>query len=551
MVSLLNFICTFLVTFLIQPISSKQSYDMTECNATSVTTSASYLCTTGTKPCQAYTVYRTQEKYPTLSSISSLFNSNRTQLLALNNLTELTSRNLPINRELLIPIHCTCSHNFSHSLLRYNSSSLDTYSTIACETFEGLSKEQMVEVQNLYVENRTATNSMVNVPIRCACPDGLDKSNGTNYLVTYPVAEGDNLSAIAWKFNVSEEMIWYANSLYSLGPSPTIFPQTTLLIPTKEIPALVTFFAPSLNPSPGSTTAIISSAVPKGRNPRLNIAYIVLGVVVFISTVLLIVSFLFIRITRNRGQQNSESLSPRCFQLSNLSPDLLDDVSKLKQPLFNYSFDELKTATGDFSEDSKISKSLYRGTALGSGMVIKQVNSAEAHRVIEILTTINHINIVKLQGCCHMNQPYLVFELAANGSLRNCLSDPLLARQLTWVRRMEIAFDITVGLHYIHCCTKPCYVHRNINSRVILITADWRAKISGFGMAKPLPRNNNEKDDSETNKWKDTIMVGRRGYLAPNIFITAWLHLRWMSLLLGLFCLSSYQEEKLWVVVVC
>lgn len=373
----------------------------------------------------------------------------------------------------------------------------------------------MLEVQNQSLEDRTPTNSMVNVPIRCACPDGLDKSNGTNYLVTYPVAEGDNLSAIAWKFNVSEDMIWNANSLYSLGPNPTIFTQTTLLIPTKEIPALVTFFAPSLNPSPGSTTAIISSSVPKRRNPRLNIAYIVLGVVVFTSIVLLIVSFLFIRSTRNRGQQNSESSSPRSFQLSNLSQDLLDDVSKLKQPLFNYSFDELKTATGDFSEASKISKSLYRGTDHGSGMVIKQVNSAEAHRVIEILTTINHINIVKLQGCCHMNQPYLVFELAANGSLRNCLSDPLLARQLTWLRRMEIAFDITVALHYIHCCTKPCYVHRNINSRIILITADWRAKISGFGMAKPLPQNNNEKDDSETNKWKDTIMVGRRGYLAP------------------------------------
>ncbi|KAJ8615492.1 hypothetical protein MRB53_034864 [Persea americana] len=369
MVSHLHFICTFLVTFLIQPISSKQSYDVTECNATSVTTSASYLCTTSTKPCQAFTVYRTQEKYPTLSSISSLFNSDRTKLLTLNNLTELTSRNLPINRELLIPTYCTCSRNFSHSLLRYNSSSLDSYSTIACETFEGLSKKQMLEVQN--------------------------------------------------------------------------------------------------------------------------------------------------RSTRNRGQQNSESYSPRSFQLSNPSPDLLDDVSKLKQPLFNYSFDELKTATGDFSEATKISKSLYRGMVHGSGMVIKQVNSAEAHRVIEILTTINHINIVKLQGCCHMNQPYLVFELAANGSLRNCLSDPLLARQLTWVRRMEIAFNITVGLHYIHCCTKPCYVHRNINSRVILITADWRAKISGFWMAKPLPQNNNEKDDSETNKWKDTIMVGRRGYLAP------------------------------------
>lgn len=79
-------------------------------------------------------------------------------------------------------------------------------------------KEQVLEVQNPHVEGIIHKNSMIDVPIRYACPDGSDRSNGTKYLVTYPVAQNDNISVIAFKFNVSGETIWYVNSLESHAP---------------------------------------------------------------------------------------------------------------------------------------------------------------------------------------------------------------------------------------------------------------------------------------------------------------------------------------------
>ncbi|KAE8736287.1 Cytochrome P450 [Hibiscus syriacus] len=111
-----------------------------------------------------------------------------------------------------------------------------------------------------------------------------------------------------------------------------------------------------------------------------------------------------------------------------------------------------------------------------------------ARRVVYILTKINHLNIVKIEGCCYGADPYLVFEFAEYGSLRDCLSNACVARQLTWEKRTTIAFDIAVALHCIHYCTKPCYIHGNINRKNVLITKDWRAKITGFTSAKPLIR---------------------------------------------------------------
>ncbi|KAI3905432.1 hypothetical protein MKW98_013230 [Papaver atlanticum] len=113
----------------------------------------------------------------------------------------------------------------------------------------------------------------------------------------------------------------------------------------------------------------------------------------------------------------------------------------------------------------------------------------ETHRVIDILTKINHLNIVRLEGFSHETTPYLVFEYAENGCLRDCLSNTKRAKELTWEKRMQILSDVAVGLHYIHHYTNPPYLHRNVTSKNVLLTTDWRAKISGFKLAKPITRN--------------------------------------------------------------
>jgi serine/threonine protein kinase len=134
-----------------------------------------------------------------------------------------------------------------------------------------------------------------------------------------------------------------------------------------------------------------------------------------------------------------------------------------------------------------------------------------ARRVIYILTKINHLNIVKLEGIYNGANPYLVYEFAENGSLRDCLSNKKLDRQLTWLRRMQIAFDLADALHYLHFCTAPAFVHQNINTRNVLITANWRAKISGFRLAKPVI-SDEEKEDIV---WNKHMTPGREAHWTP------------------------------------
>lgn len=159
-----------------------------------------------------------------------------------------------------------------------------------------------------------------------------------------------------------------------------------------------------------------------------------------------------------------------------------------------------------------IGKALYRGRIDGLNVAVKHMSSEDAARhIISILTKINHLNVLRLEGCCYGSTPYLVFEFAENGSLKDCLSNAKMSKQLTWAKRMQIAFDLAVAIHYIHYCTKPAYVHRNIDSTSALITMDWRAKISGFSLAKPLIWSN---EKEETN-WNESVVVGTEGYLAP------------------------------------
>ncbi|KVH98186.1 Peptidoglycan-binding lysin domain-containing protein [Cynara cardunculus var. scolymus] len=72
------------------------------------------------------------------------------------------------------------------------------------------------------------------------------------------------------------------------------------------------------------------------------------------------------------------------------------------------------------------------------------------------------------------------------------------------VYKVKIAFDVAEALHYIHSCTKPTYVHRNISTRNVLITMDWRAKITGFNLAVPIIYTASGRD------WTE-----KKGYLSP------------------------------------
>ena len=51
---------------------------------------------------------------------------------------------------------------------------------------------------------------------------------------------------------------------------------------------------------------------------------------------------------------------------------------------------------------------------------------------------------------------------------------------------MQIAFDLAAALHYLHISIAPAFVPHNINNINMLITINWRAKISRISLAKPV-----------------------------------------------------------------
>uniref|UniRef100_A0A7N1A6U8 Uncharacterized protein n=1 Tax=Kalanchoe fedtschenkoi TaxID=63787 RepID=A0A7N1A6U8_KALFE len=481
---------------LVEPSCCHQSYDKTSCYSAAQLPGSNYLCNLQKSSCDTFVVYRVQKESQTLASIASLMSANLTDVCRLNNLTE--SDALLPGEEIIIPVACTCLERYSIAKLVYNyTSASEMLPDVACRVFEALVKAQVLMDENQ--DPAPGRNVQVNVPLRCACPDLPDvsaRAGPKRYLVTYPVLLRDSLALIATKFNVTVQDIAEANGL---GMDATIFGQTTLLIPANGLPA-VDRGVREPSPSPVASTFPLDNIV-KGPNSDARKHYALLGcglLAAIVCICLSFFSFLLIRARYRNKLQSFEPLSDKAARLSNFSPNFITGMSELKHSLINFTPEEIREATKNFSEANVLGSSVFVGRTSRAKYAMQQVESDEAARhVVYILTRINHLNVVKLMGYCYEKPSYLVFEYVENGSLRDCLSNKKLAQQLTWTRRMQIAFDLAAGLHYLHYSTKPSYIHHNINS--------W------FRLAKPVMK----MDDKVQPNINQSRIVGRQGYLAP------------------------------------
>ncbi|XP_022871949.1 lysM domain receptor-like kinase 4 [Olea europaea var. sylvestris] len=476
-----KFLRFWILIFLIRPTFSQQHYDNSECNSEMQYPGSNYLCNAHKSSCESFIVYRAQKHYQTLSSISSLFNTNTSHLSSYNKMSQTDPNNIQHGQEIIVPVNCSCPDRFSEAFFLYNASIGESLSAIACEVYEGLVKAQSLIEENQESRGDKQNFYLLRVPVKCACVDTSDARNGTNFLVTYPIIRNDSIDKIAHKFGVPQEMISDANRL---GHFDTVFPLTTLLIPTKDVPILnydVMSSPPDPNPSPRPEVPL-NNNIPRAKLKNLKA---ILGVVIFGAVLIFIVSGILILARKKFDRRRFDTSSSQTSKSSDLSPEFLHDMSKFKLTLTCYRMEELRVATEDFDESLAIGSAVYKGRIGDIDVAIEKIDSAaEGNHVISILTKINHINVVKLEGCCIESSQYLVYEFVNNGSLRDCLSNLTMAKLLTWDRRIQIAFDIAVGIHYMHYCTRPNYVHHNISSKSILITENWRAKISGFRRAR-------------------------------------------------------------------
>ncbi|KAI5062588.1 hypothetical protein GOP47_0023127 [Adiantum capillus-veneris] len=182
-----------------------------------------------------------------------------------------------------------------------------------------------------------------------------------------------------------------------------------------------------------------------------------------------------------------------------------------------YSYRELKNATENFTRRMGGGSfgSVYEGIlADGTKIAVKQLEGIsqgkkEFHAEVATIGTVRHLNLVRLRGfCLERHHRLLVYEHLGRGSLDALLfpkegSENL---KLSWAERLAIAIGVARGLAYLHEGSPDCIVHCDIKPENILVDDDGVAKLSDFGLAKLMSR---QQDVVET------IVRGTRGYMAP------------------------------------
>ncbi|GJT19803.1 wall-associated receptor kinase 2-like protein [Tanacetum coccineum] len=179
----------------------------------------------------------------------------------------------------------------------------------------------------------------------------------------------------------------------------------------------------------------------------------------------------------------------------------------------------LEKATNNFHKSNIVGQggygTVYKGTLPDETMVaIKKSKSIDANQIeqfineVIILSEISHPNVVKLLGCCLETQtPLLVYEFITNKTVFQHLHEQNFISSLTFEKRLSIATQTAEALGYIHSTTQ--IVHRDIKTSNILLTDDYTAKVSDFGISRFIPVD-------ETHL--QTLVHGTLGYIDPEYF---------------------------------
>ncbi len=153
-------------------------------------------------------------------------------------------------------------------------------------------------------------------------------------------------------------------------------------------------------------------------------------------------------------------------------------------------------ARGSFGE---VYKSTYKGvqiaikhirTGSGYGGQTHDPLIREALLELSILTEISHPNVVLFCGTCLKHSSHskagpwigLVFELCEGGSLHDAIHKG--RHRLTPARRVAIAHHVAEGMSYLH---SRHILHRDLNTKNILLDADLTPKIADFGCSVRPP----------------------------------------------------------------
>ncbi|KFK26129.1 hypothetical protein AALP_AA8G207400 [Arabis alpina] len=198
-----------------------------------------------------------------------------------------------------------------------------------------------------------------------------------------------------------------------------------------------------------------------------------------------------------------------------------DDLFYFKPSWRNFSLQDIQTATNGYSRENLIGEGgyaeVYKGQmADGQIVAIKKLTRGSAEEMtmdylseLGIIVHVDHPNIARLIGYCVEGGMHLVLELSPNGSLASLLYEA--KEKLNWSIRYKVAMGTAEGLFYLHEGCQRRIIHKDIKASNILLTENFEAQISDFGLAKWLP-------DQWTHHTVSKV-EGTFGYLPPEFFM--------------------------------
>ncbi|CAI9100877.1 OLC1v1038064C1 [Oldenlandia corymbosa var. corymbosa] len=235
-----------------------------------------------------------------------------------------------------------------------------------------------------------------------------------------------------------------------------------------------------------------------------------------------------LRISSVKGSLNSLPAAPK-------SGDQILQSRNLKC----FSFSDLKKATRNFRRDTKLGEGRFGGvfkgwidensltatkSRTGIHVAVKKIDLEDSEGSREWLAEVNylgqlcHPHLIKLIGyCLEGEHRLLVYDYMPRGSLENHLFRRSNLQPLPWNLRLKVALGAAKGLAFLHSA-ETNVIHRDFKTSNILLDSGFNAKISGFGVAKDGPTD----DESHVS----TRVIGTYGYIAPEYVATGHLSSR-------------------------
>ncbi|XP_020218691.1 U-box domain-containing protein 33 [Cajanus cajan] len=187
-----------------------------------------------------------------------------------------------------------------------------------------------------------------------------------------------------------------------------------------------------------------------------------------------------------------------------------------------FSFSEIKDATGNFNPSTKIGEggygSIFKGILRHTEVAIKMLHSnsmqgpLEFQQEVDVLSKLRHPNLITLIGACPESWT-LVYEYLPNGSLEDRLVCKDNTPPLSWQTRIRIAAELCSALIFLHSSKPHSIVHGDLKPSNILLDANLISKLSDFGICRIL--SNCEGSSNNTTEFWRTDPKGTFVYMDP------------------------------------